>query len=155
MIITFEGADKLFKYIDDTFELLPERMVIEATDDLYENAKKRVRRHTKTGRMENNLTQRVNKRALEGEVYISDDGMLTDWNGKPTNYALFVHFGSKPHVIEPKKKKALRWSSVNGFVYAKKINHPGYRGDPFMYDASRETFNNLDTIFKRVYNGLQ
>ena len=52
-----------------------------------------------------------------------------------TPYALAVHEGSRPHVIEP-KGKVLRFPSKGGtIVYAKRVNHPGTRGNPFLTKA--------------------
>ena len=50
-------------------------------------------------------------------------------------HAIFVNAGTRPHVILPKNKKALRWVSGNGFVFAGKLNHPGYIGDAYMLNA--------------------
>ena len=67
-------------------------------------------------------------------------------------HALFVNFGTRPHVILPKKKRALRWVVGNRFVFAKKVNHPGYRGDPYMIRAADEALRQfaaiVDTAFK-------
>jgi hypothetical protein len=46
------------------------------------------------------------------------------------DYASFVEFGTKPHVIEPKDKKALYWQGADHPV--KRVNHPGTAANPFM-----------------------
>ena len=45
----------------------------------------------------------------------------------------FVHEGTQPHDIFPKRKKALRWVPVggNGFVFAKRVHHRGTKADPY------------------------
>lgn len=48
-------------------------------------------------------------------------------------YAIFVHEGTKPHVIKPRNKKALYWKGAEHPV--KKVNHPGSRPNPFMERA--------------------
>jgi hypothetical protein len=50
-------------------------------------------------------------------------------------YAAAVHNGSKPHVIEPKERKALHWVSKGKEFFSTKVNHPGYKGDPFLNKA--------------------
>lgn len=154
MIISITGIQETFNVLNDVITKYPYQTIVEITDDIYDNATKNVSKHFKSGRLENNLDKRVNRAELEGEVFIGDQGMLVDWKGKSVNYALFVHFGSKPHVIYPKKKKALRWAGLGAFVFAKKVNHTGYKGDPFMTNASQETFKNLEQIFTRVYNEI-
>jgi hypothetical protein len=61
-------------------------------------------------------------------------------------HALFVVFGTKPHVIRPKTKKALRWVSGNGFAFAGKVNHPGYRGDNYLQRAADEAVRQMPAI---------
>ena len=144
MKVTIEGYDHLFDSIDDAFEAYPKRVIAATTQAVFDQALKNIKPHTKTGRLENNLDLRV--RGEVGEVYILDNGMKVDYRGG-TNYALFVHFGTKPHVIRASKRKSLRWAGPNGFAFAKEVRHPGYKGDPFMYNAMDEVFKNLDKIF--------
>lgn len=47
-------------------------------------------------------------------------------------HAVFVHWGTKPHIIKPKNRKLLRWPSGGSFVFANFVNHPGYAGDPYL-----------------------
>lgn len=60
-------------------------------------------------------------------------------------HAVFVHWGTRPHVIRPKRKKALRWPAGGKFVFAGVVNHPGYKGDPWLTRAAREA----PIIFKK------
>lgn len=68
-------------------------------------------------------------------------------------YAMFVEFGSIPHVITAKSGKKLHWHKTKGrtqhshphskamakdAVYAKEVRHPGTRPNPFI----RNTINN-------------
>jgi hypothetical protein len=52
----------------------------------------------------------------------------------------------------PNKKKALRWASGGRFFFAGKVNHPGYRGDPYLINAAtlavREFSKILDQALK-------
>lgn len=57
----------------------------------------------------------------------------------PVSYARFVHEGTRAHVIRAKKKKALKFKGAGGgFVYRRKVNHPGTKARPFVEDALRE-----------------
>lgn len=47
-----------------------------------------------------------------------------------TSYSRFVEFGTKPHVIVPKDKKALYWPGAAHPV--RRVNHPGSRANPYM-----------------------
>jgi hypothetical protein len=56
--------------------------------------------------------------------------------------ALYVVLPTRPHEIRPKRARALRFvpTGGRGFVFAKKVNHPGYRGDPFLQQALHDVF---------------
>ena len=155
MKASIEGIKETFEAFDKVVNLYPFECLVAVTEDIYKNAKENVEPHWKTGRLENNLDYRVHKKTLESEVYIMNDGMMVNWDNKSLNYALFVHFGTKDHDIVPKKKKALRWATVDGWVFAKKVHVSGIKPDPFMYNALQKTMQDLDTIFKKVYDELQ
>ncbi len=53
-----------------------------------------------------------------------------------THYAYYVHEGTRPHVILPKKQKLLRWENPDGeVVFAARARHPGTRPQPFLLAA--------------------
>jgi hypothetical protein len=49
-------------------------------------------------------------------------------------YAAFVNYGTRPHVIEPISRKALRFPNSRGpgFAFAKRVMHPGTKAQPFL-----------------------
>jgi hypothetical protein len=53
-------------------------------------------------------------------------------------YAPYVENGTRPHVIRPKTKKALRFKIGGNIVIVAKVNHPGTRAQPFLGRAVRE-----------------
>ena len=59
------------------------------------------------------------------------------WNpqvivGANTSYAYYVHEGTRPHTIRPKKSKALRFVYNGRVIYAQKVSHPGQKKQPFL-----------------------
>jgi Holliday junction resolvase RusA-like endonuclease len=54
----------------------------------------------------------------------------------------------------PKKRSSLRWSGNGKYIYAKKVKHPGYKGDDFMYRSARNIIDNLTKIAKDKLNEL-
>lgn len=52
-----------------------------------------------------------------------------------TFYALFVHEGTGPHVIVPRRAKVLRFNTARGVVFARKVYHPGTRAQPWLREA--------------------
>jgi hypothetical protein len=62
--------------------------------------------------------------------------------GRPgaTPYILPHHDGARPHVIRPRRAKALRFVIGGRVVFARKVNHPGSVGTQFLrrgLDAAR------------------
>ena len=48
-------------------------------------------------------------------------------------YAPMVEFGTRPHIIRAKNKKALYWKGATHPV--KKVNHPGSKAKPYLIPA--------------------
>lgn len=54
-------------------------------------------------------------------------------------HTVLVHNGSPRHPIRPRRQGGFLRFQVNGrTVYARAVNHPGYRGDPFLTKALRD-----------------
>ena len=56
-------------------------------------------------------------------------------------YAPMVEFGTRPHIIRAKNKKALYWKGATHPV--KKVNHPGSKAKPYLipaFDKEKDQF---------------
>lgn len=52
--------------------------------------------------------------------------------------SLYVHEGTRPHPIHPRRRGGVLRFVVGGrVVYARAVSHPGYRGDPYLTRAMR------------------
>lgn len=92
----------------------------------------------KTGTLVQTMQTEVN--GMKGRVY-------------PTrNYALFVHEGTRPHVILPKLKKALWWPGAAHPM--RSVNHPGTRANPFMPRMLEAALPEVNRIFKDVNENI-
>lgn len=105
----------------------------------FDSTQKGAGRHNKTGA----LFQSVYNRAIPGGREVGHDP-------KRAPHALFVNFGTKPHIIRPKNKKALRWVVGNRFVFAKEVHHPGYRGDAYILDAAADAMAQFKQIVDKA-----
>jgi len=104
-----------------------QRQAIAATAVKVENyAEQESARHNKTGALVGSL-----KKAL-----LSEGGWKVFHDQREAPHALFVHFGTRPHVIKPKGKKALRWAKGGVFHFARVVNHPGNKADPWFNRAA-------------------
>jgi HK97 gp10 family phage protein len=65
-------------------------------------------------------------------------------------YAPYVNFGTKPHVIEPKNGKVLAFKSGGKLIFARKVNHPGTKANPFMERTVEKVTERVGQIFQKV-----
>ena len=63
-------------------------------------------------------------------------------------YARGVEFGTRPHLIKPKNKKALYWKGAKHPV--KSVNHPGSKAKPYLIPAFESEKDNLIKDIKEV-----
>lgn len=126
-----------FKKIDEQYH---EDILKELTSFAYNKTKEKASKHNVTGKMERSVFHRFKN----GEGLVG-----VDLQKAP--YALFVHFGTKPHTIEPKEKRALRFTSSSAkFIFSRKVNHPGYKGDLFLHESLQETMKHIDKIADNI-----
>ena len=52
------------------------------------------------------------------------------------DYAAAVHEGSRPHIIRPRRAKALRFEVGGRTVFARMVRHPGTKARPFLRNAA-------------------
>lgn len=60
-------------------------------------------------------------------------------------YAPHVEFGTRPHEIRPRTARLLSWMKNGRRFFARKVQHPGTRAQPFLFPAwedNRQTFIN-------------
>ena len=53
-------------------------------------------------------------------------------------HTLFVHNGTRKHIILPRTKQFLRFTVGGRVVYARVVHHPGTKANPFLVDAMRQ-----------------
>lgn len=94
--------------------------------------------HTKTGALFQSV---FNRQTKTGRAVGHDTGRAP--------HAAFVLFGTRAHEIRPKGKKSLRWAGRGGFVFAKVVHHPGYKGDHYLNDAADKAIARFAEILQR------
>ena len=63
---------------------------------------------------------------------------LQGWVGSTVDHALFHHQGTRPHMIYPRQRSALRFHKVGKVVFASSVRHPGTRPNPYLTRWLRE-----------------
>lgn len=150
MKIEITNLKTTIKALEDLDKQTAKAAIRKTTQKMWENTRFFAKPHFKKGnQLEKNIRHKIKDET--GIVWIDDANMLVNWRGK-INYVKFILYGTKPHTIKPKTKKALRfyYKNLDKFIFSKTVHHPGYKGDNFLKKAIQKTFSQLDTIFKGV-----
>ncbi len=89
--------------------------------------------------------------ALRGSIRASFS-RLTATITPNKKYAIYVHEGTRPHIIRPRLKKALYWKGARHPV--RKVMHPGTKGVPFMEIGAEKSVKQIEGIFKKEVNNI-
>ena len=116
------------------------KVLLRMSQVAFDKAKEGANRHFVTGALRQSLRNERAATALDP----NRRRVYHDANRAP--HAVFVNFGTRPHVITPKNKKALRWATPSGFAFAKSVQHPGYKGDAYMVRAATEAIRSMRKI---------
>ena len=136
--IRIDGADTAAQVLHGTLAAVDP--ALRATgDELFGRIWEAADKHTKTGAM---------ARSLKNSYRDREYRIWHDLQHAP--HATFVHWGSKPHKISAKNRKALRFPVGGKFVFAKWVKHPGYKGDP--YFVSEATPDEVLKVFNRFFD---
>lgn len=107
---------KMFRDVRDGLDLV----VSDACEDGADEARRVVPR--KTGALADSITGRWVSRG-QGEI------------AARSPYALYVEDDTKPHEIRARRAKALHWQEGGADRFARAVQHPGTKGQPFMGPA--------------------
>lgn len=87
----------------------------------------------KTGQLRRSIT--LDYRPISVSIYPS------------VKYALPVHDGQEPHTIVPLTKKVLRFKVGGKWVYARRVYHPGTKGNPFVERTVARSEGGVNSYF--------
>lgn len=133
--LRFDGLSEAAGTLRRLPAALERSTILRMSQVAYDEAQRGAGRHNRTGA----LVQSLFNRAIPKGREVGHDPQRAP-------HAIFVQLGTRPHVILPKKKKALRWASGGRFFFAGKVNHPGYRGDAYLFAAATQAVREFSTI---------
>lgn len=129
-----------------------------ATEDVAEHARNHHGFTARTGNLERSIVGKISSDGLRGFVTI-------DRTTAP--YGVYVHQGYKAFDIVPRCKQVLRWvegaqGGKRGFAFAKRVRHPAYKGDPFLFNAldakkeyvSKVFDNRIDAAIQEIIKAM-
>lgn len=126
--------------MEDILNKYLRQAVLSSTEEVAEYARTNHAYKARTGQLERSV-----------KAGNSSDG-LTGWlelDRSIAPYGPYVHEGTRPHTIVPRYMLALRWVADGKFVFAKRVRHPGYEGDPFLFNALDANEEKIFEIFSR------
>lgn len=150
--VEVKGIKALIVALKDLPDELQDRTILKLSQETHEEALKGAARHTKPGggRLYASLDnfQRGNTRVVGHDL--NQTGTM--WKGQMWSYSVFINFGTRPHFVGPKDKKALRWPlpGGGGFAFSKGHKVKGITADPYMERAQQSALRTLDTIVSRT-----
>lgn len=78
----------------------------------------------------------------------------------PQPLGSYIRFGTRPHPIYPVRAKMLRFTVGGRVVFARKVNHPGTKANPFMIHSigewetgATQSLNKVASQYVEVANG--
>ena len=95
----------------------------------------------------------VNKQGGGGNLRQSINSSITGVaKGKlevGSEYGIYVHEGTRAHIIEAKNKKALANVRTNQF-FGKRVNHPAVQANPFLKRAVENSNDTIQEYFREA-----
>lgn len=141
--VNLTGEERVKKAFAQLNEAAQRGVILKVSQQAFNYAQDQADTHTKTGA----LARSTYIKSIEGGYAIGHDERMAP-------HAKFVHWGTKPHTIKPKDKKALRWAKGGKFAFAKVVNHPGYKGHPWLDNTAKQLPQWLDNAMQQEINKL-
>lgn len=145
--VTLQGLSEVRGTLPDIVPEAQRKVIFGLSQVAFDEVEAGAGRHTRAGGT-GALRQSVFNRVTPG-----GDGRTVGHDLQRAPHALWVNAGTRPHVIRPKNKKALRWAFGGRFFFAKKVNHPGYGGDAYVVFAATAAMSQFDAILDRAMKG--
>jgi hypothetical protein len=147
--VNISGSEELSKKLNALAEKQGnlDRVLAVFAQKIFESAFEGANKHSKDGMLVRSLGTGA-KKTSDKEYVIEHDLQFA-------KHALYINYGTPPHEIRPKDKKALRWANGGGFFFSKFVKHPGYKGDPYFYESLQTVLRDFDSIVKANFKPLE
>ena len=91
----------------------------------------------RTGRLRGSIHKKVGR--LEAEI------------GPSAPYAIYIEYGTRPHIIRPVRARALRFEVNGEVVFTRLIRHPGTKPQRFIRETVEELQNQISRFASEVF----
>lgn len=138
--ITIQGLDNLIRSFEQARVDLPEefsRAMVASTIDVKQEAQELVA--VKTGALRQSIHEEpVQHNPLIGRVLVGQ------------KYGRDLEYGTRPRTITPVRAKMLAFSVGGSMVFARSVNHPGTKPQPFLVPALHNNAEKIKDNFGRA-----
>lgn len=93
----------------------------------------------------------VDTGALRNSIGWKRAGRFTRIIADGVEYGIDVEFGTGPHIIRPKSKRALAFNIGGKRIVRRYVFHPGTRPHPFLVPAVRAEIPYLTTCWRQLF----
>jgi len=106
----------------------------------------------KTGNLQRSILHRIDSAPIPT---FAEVGLLGGGPAGPLGqrYGVYVHEGTAPHEIRPKRAKALFWRGARHPV--RSVHHPGTRAQPFLRNALTALHGRIQSYFDRAARDIE
>ena len=111
------------------------RLLGEAADFAEKTMKEKA--PARTGRLRRSIRKRVGR--FEAEI------------GPTVPYAVYVEYGTRPHIIRPVRAHALRFEVNGEVVFTRLVRHPGTKPQRFVRETAEELQNQIPRLASEVF----
>ncbi len=132
--LDFQQVDEILRRADVFYSWFEPKFLQGAARDIAQRIREKA--PVKTGFLRRSVTIRY------GTGYVEV--------GPTAEYAPFVEYGTSPHIIRPKFKKALRFEKGGKVIFAKLVHHPGFPGRFFVRSAYEEFQENAESLARQL-----
>jgi HK97 gp10 family phage protein len=70
--------------------------------------------------------------------------------GPTVPYALYVEYGTSPHIITAVFARVLRFEAAGKVVFTPIVHHPGTRPQPFIQETTQQTRDRIPEVWQEV-----
>jgi len=74
--------------------------------------------------------------------------------GSQVPYAVYVEYGTRPHIITPVKARALRFEVGKEIVFTRLVQHPGAKPNPFVRRTAEKTTRRVSSTWTSLWEAV-
>jgi len=141
VVLTIKNLDK----VEAMFRKAPAKMLSEVHNAI----KRSILIVEKNAKREAPVNKSYGGGNLRQSIKASMTGKATGEVVVGANYGMYVHEGTRPHVIVPVNRRALA-NKRTGQMFGRMVMHPGTQANPFMERAVEKSEGDINREFDKI-----